>query len=458
MIDSMIARLVREKLPGMDKPRFHHQLNATVVVILSLVLTACSIWNSPTPTPLPSPSPTLRAAATAIPTPTDTVVSGTVSIWHALDEQQFPWLLNAIAEFQSQYPNVQFDVSFIPALDLKTSFEVASSEGRQPMILIGPGSWGPEFFDLGWLADLSGLASAELTGNLNPAALGAAQYDGALIGLPLHIQGVVLYRNSSIIIEQANTLEKMLSMARQATRDDVRGAYLERSFFYSGGHLFGLGGRLMDENGYPAFNDEFGLEWIDLLREFELMGPTEFFGDNDLQAFTENRAGYIIESTRIRSSLRDALGTMNIAIDPWPIMDKGMLSGYVESENIYLTPRALEQPRMPAWSFVESLFSAEIVTELAVAGMIPSVRASVALAPGSGISITDDLTKEAMVALEDGTTYPVVPEMVYYPPQMNIALQSIFFDNVEANEALQAAAEVIRESITSMQSTPTSQP
>jgi maltose-binding protein MalE len=63
-----------------------------------------------------------------------------------------------------------------------------------------------------------------------------------------------------------------------------------------------------------------------------------------------------------------------------------------------------------------------------------------------------------MVALEEGITYPVVPEMGYYPPQMNIALQSIFFDNAEPAVALQAAAEAIRESITSLQSTPTSQP
>ncbi len=450
--------MVRKILPGMVKPRFHPELNVTLLVILSLVLTACSIWNSPTPPPLPAPSPTPRAASTAVPTPTETVISGTVSIWHALDEQQLPWLLIGIAEFQSKYPNVQFDVSYIPAIDLKASFEIASSEGRQPMILIGPGNWGPELFDRGWVADLSGLASDELTGSLNPAALGAAQYDGALIGVPVHIQGIVLYRNRSIIFEQAATLDDMISMARQANKDDVRGAYLERSFFYSGGHLSGLGGRLMDENGYPAFNDEFGLEWIELLRQFELMGLTEFFGDNDLQAFTENLAGYIIESTRIRGSLRDALGTTNIAIDPWPIMEEGSLSGYVETENIYLAPSALEQPGIPAWKFVETLFLPEIQTELAAAGLIPSIRASVALAPGSGISINDDLTKHAMVALEEGITYPVVPEMGYYPPQMNIALQSIFFDNAEPAVALQSAAEAIRESINSLQSTPTSQP
>jgi maltose-binding protein MalE len=174
-----------------------------------------------------------------------------VSIWHALDEQQFPWLLRAIVEFQSQYPDVMFDVLFVPAIDLKLSFEVASSEGRQPMLMIGPAGWGPELFDRGWVADISTLASSELTGSLNTAAIEASQYKEALIGLPISIEGVVLYRNPSLIFERANTLDDMISLARQANRDDVRGAYLERSFYYSGGHLSGLGGRLMDETDIP---------------------------------------------------------------------------------------------------------------------------------------------------------------------------------------------------------------
>ena len=425
---------------------------------IAIFLTGCSIGGTPTATPTLIPTPTSSLILSATPSPTVTVVSGTVSIWHALNDQQLPWLLKAIADFQSRYPNVQFDVSYVPEPDLRASFEVASSEGRQPMILIGPGDWGPELFDQGWVADLSGIAPTSLTGSLNPAALGACLYDGALIGLPISIDGVVLYRNPSIIFERANTLEDMLSLTRQANRGEVRGAHLERSFYYAGGHLAGIGGELMDGDGYPAFNDEFGVEWVNLLRQFELMGPTEFFGDNDLQAFKENRAGYIIESTRVRGTLIDAVGTMNVAIDPWPILQRGNLSGYVEAVNFYLTPETLDTPLQPAWLFVESLYTADVQNALAATGLIPAIRASVALAPGSGISINDELTEQAMIALEDGVTYPVVAEMVYYPPQMNIALQSVFFDNVEPVIAMQTAADAIAESVSSMQSAPSTQP
>lgn len=431
---------------------------AYVLITIPLFLSACSIGESPTATPTATPAPTSSQPIPATPTPTAVVVSGTVSIWHALNDQQLPWLLKAISDFQSSYPNVQFDVSYVPEPDLKASFEVASSEGRQPMILIGAGDWGPELYDQGWVADISGIAPDDLTGSLNPAALGACQYDGALIGLPISIEGVVLYRNPSIIFERANTLEDMLSLTRQANRGEVRGAYLERSFYYAGGHLTGIGGALMDVDGYPAFNDEFGVEWVNLLRQFELMGPTEFFGDNDLQAFIENRAGYIIESTRLRGTLNEAVGSVNVAIDPWPILERGNLSGYVESVNIYLTPDTLNAPQPPAWLFVESLYSADMQSTLAATGLIPAISASVALAPGSGISINDELTEQAMIALEDGVTYPVVAEMAFYPLQMNIALQSVFFDNVEPGTALQNATDAITESLTTLQNAPTNQP
>ena len=458
MSERNIASVVLKQRSGIYRLRFHRYQFACVLIASFLALTACSFVDSSTATPAPMPSPTRNPAATATPAPTEAVLSGTVSIWHALDEQQLPWLLKALAEFQIKYPDVQFDVSLVPVLDLKSSFEVASSEGRQPMILIGPADWGPELYDQGWLADISGLASSDLTGSLNQAALGASQYHGALIGLPIIVDGVVLYRNPSLIIERANTLEDMTSMARQANRGEVRGAYLERSFFYSGGHLSGLGGALMDANGYPAFNDEFGIEWVNLLRQFELMGPTEFFGDSDLQAFQANQAGYIIESTRIRNSLSESVGTTNVVIDPWPILERGNLAGYVEAGNIYLTPGALSAPGIPAWEFVEVLFSPDMQSALAATGMIPAISASVALAPGSGVSINDDLTKQAMIALEEGATYPVVAEMDFYPPQLNIALQSIFFDNADPQSALQLAEDAIIESISSMQRVPTTQP
>lgn len=411
---------------------------------LGLLLSACSVWLSPPAASEPTQTPSSTAGIVNVPTPTEAILKGTVSIWHGWDEARLPGLLKAIAAFQEQYPDVVFDVQYVPLIDLKANFETASSEGSAPQVMIGPANWGPDLFDQGWIADISGSTPVELIETLNPPAVGASRYKDALISLPVSIEGVVLYRNVNIIPDKAATFDDLVSMARQATGSDAVGAYLERSFYFSGGHLDGLGGSLMDSEGYPAFNNEYGLLWVDLLRKFALAGPTEFFGDNDLQHFVENRAGYIIESTRQRNQLVETLGAPNVSIDPWPITQDGSLSGYVEAEAVYLSPAALDPSNRATTEFILTLLSPESQAAFAEGGAIPALSAAAVFAPGSLISIQDELIREAMIALEDGATYPVVPAMAYYSAPLDIALQSIFFDGVPAEEALQTAEESIQ--------------
>jgi maltose-binding protein MalE len=421
-------------------------------------LPACSILNPPPTVTSPAPTFDITTPTELAPIPTEAPLSGTVSIWHAWDEVKLPALLKAIAVFQEIYPDVVFDIQYVPLIDLKAAYEAASAEGRAPLVMIGPAAWGPSLYDNQWIADISGSVSDELVNSLNPPAVGASRYRDALIGLPITIEGVVLYRNAYLIPDRAATFEDLVDMARQAVGSDVVGAYLERSFYYSGGHLAGVGGTLMDAEGYPTFNDEFGLLWVDLLREFELAGPTEFLGDNDVQYFIENRSGYIIESTRLRNTLVEAVGSSRLSIDPWPISQQGSMSGYVESENVYLSPPALDPANQATLEFIKLLLSTESQALLADLGAIPALSASVALAPGSQITIKDELIEQAMIVLEDGAAYPTVPEMALYGAPMDIALQSIFVDGVSTSDALQTAEDTIRAAVDSYKSSATENP
>jgi len=380
---------------------FHmrHQFALYIGLSLGVVLliSACQVVDGPRETATLTPAQeSIEETATAVITSTPAPVRGTVSIWHAWDESRLPALLSAIADFQDAYPDVMFDVQYIPSLDLEASFEVASSEGRGPDILIGPAEWGPSLYDQDWISDLVGLASTELLGSLNHAAVGAARYHDALIGVPVSLEGVVLYRNQAIISFSPATFGELIMLAGEATEGEVHGAYLERSFYFSGGHLVGLGGRLMDDEGMPAFNDQHGLDWIDLLRRYETVGVTEFFGDRDLQYFKENRAGIIIESTRIRESLKEAIGSANLAIDPWPIREDGSMAGFVQAENVYLAPQAMESDVNIAWMFIEFLLRPELQAVLADLGTIPATTPEAFTT--SRILIRDDLIEQAILA------------------------------------------------------------
>jgi maltose-binding protein MalE len=418
----------------------------------TMLLSACRETTPPLSTPTSS---TTIEAELPSPTATQDLVQGTVRIWHSWDEKRMPALLKTIAQYQSIYPAVQFDVLYVPPLDLKASYEAASLEGRAPSILLAPAEWGPELFDQGMVADVAPF-SAESVDQLNPAALGAARYRDALVGLPIDIEGVVLYRNQSIIPLPPETFEELISFAQSANAGKTIGAYLERSFVYSGAHLLGVGGSLMDASGYPAFNDQFGITWLTLLQNFEAAGPVEFFGDNDLEMFKEDRVGWIIESTQVRNDLQAALGSAKLAIDPWPVLDNGALSGFVQAENIYLHPQAVDEPGQISWKFIEQMLTAEAQAALAETGSIPAITLDVL--KSRQIVIEDQLIEEAMEALAGGSTYPVLPEMAVYPPVMDDALQSVFNGSVPPDQALQTAEETIISVLDSLKSTPTPSP
>ncbi|MGD9092637.1 MAG: extracellular solute-binding protein [Anaerolineales bacterium] len=433
----------------------------TIIAVISLsTLAGCGSISSPDTAELPatSTSQALSRTPTREPTATEVVTQGTVSIWHSWDDPQIPALLRTIDAFGEVYPNVHFDVLYVPSLDLRASFEQAAINGGGPTILIGPADWGAELYNEGLVADVQDFVGAELIDTLNPAAVGAARYRDKMIGLPLNIDGVVLFRNNNLVLSSPATFEELINIANSTSEGEILGAYLDRSFFMGGGHLNGLGGSLMTPEGDPAFNDEKGVEWIELLKSFEEAGPTDYFSDDDVNLFKEGLVGFIVEGTWRRQELAEAIGESNLSIVTWPIHAGGALSGYVRAENVFLTPRAMDEEHLVSQKFVEFMLSPESQTELAEVGLIPSINGSPTNLVVGKMNVTDRLIRQAMLALVDGTTYPVIPEMSAYIAPMDIALKSVFFEGANPSEALKTAEGTIRMTLAALRSTPTPSP
>jgi ABC-type glycerol-3-phosphate transport system substrate-binding protein len=425
-----------------------------------LVTVACGPANStplvngeiPTMTPMVSETPVVQGAAIPTLEPTATSpadLQGTITLWHSWSEMDRQALLTVIAAFREKYPAVQFDVLYVPQEDLQARFAAIDQAGDGPGMLLGPSGWGPGLFDAGSIQDLSGLVEKTLTADLNQAALGSVQYHQALIGLPYDLQGVVLYRNKAMIAASPDRFENLVKLAQDATKGNKVGAVLERSFFYTGADLNGLGGQLMHPDGTPAFNDAHGVAWINLLLSFSQAGPTEYATDNDLVLFEEGRAGFIIDGTWNMQAISNTIGMDNLAIDPWPFYQDGQLSGYVLSDNLYLSTHARQQDQLALIAFASFLLSPESQAVLAGAGMIPAMLS---------IPVGNPLIAQAMFALSGGTTYPVGPGMGIYLPALDKALKSIFFENVPLSDALQRASDSILQALAEPALTPTSTP
>jgi len=398
-----------------------------VLVVMSLIISACG--PTPAPTEAPKPEPT-KAEAKPEPTkeeaPPTPEVTGTITLWHAWKEEEIASLNKVIAAFQEMYPDVQFEVLYVPFDDLRGKFETAAATGGGPTALIGAADWGPALYDAELVADVSGMTTEGFLRTINAAALGAVKYRGALIGLPQTIKGVVMYRNKSIIPEAPATFDDLVTAAQAATQGDVVGADLEYGFFFAAAHLNGVGGLLMDEKGNPLFNDEMGVEWLNLLNSFKEAGPTEYYTDNDVNLFKAGKAGIIIDGTWNMSGLAEAVGADNLTIDPWPTP----LSGYVQTENIYMSANADGDDQKAAWKFIEFFLSPEAQALLTEAGHIPAV---------AGVEVTDPLMQQAVEAFAGGTAFPVIPEMGAYWGPMDSALKSVFDEGADPAAVLSQA-------------------
>ncbi len=457
---SMKFQWKREKSFSLARLELTSQRIAQCLLLLALLAAACrpqgqsgKITVTPTSTLTAIPSPTLS--------PTPKVIEGTISIWHSWDETQRSALFRAISVFQSSYPQVQFDVLYVPSLDLATRFEEAMSQGAGPTLLIAPAQWGAKFYEQGYVMDLGGMDLGQLPEVLNTAALETGIYRGKRISLPITMNGVVLYRNKNILPTAATTFEQMRAEATTATRAGIVGADLERSFFFSGGHLIGLGGTLITAEGLPAFQQEdyrYALQWLDLLKSFEQVGMTEFNSDNDLSLFQQGRVGLIFEGSWNRYLLAGEVGPLNLSIDPWPTYKEGKLAGFVQSEGVFLTRHTVTEENKISWLFLQSLFSPEMLTGLGNVGLIPAVSADQLAENGGPLNIGDPFTAQAIVALDKGVAYPSLPEMELVQRQMDIILRAVLYQGMSQRAALQQAYERILAEVNSQRVTATPTP
>ena len=359
----------------------------------------------------------------------------TVSIWHSWSESEVVVLDDVLQAFQKVHPNVYFDVLYIPFDELFRIFQVAAYRGGGPSILLAPAEWGPELYDQGMVAAVDDLAVPAFLERINPAALEAARYRNALISLPHSIRrGVVMYRNRQIIPNAPATFDDLVSAAKAATSGGRVGAYLERGYFYSTGHLAGLGGQLMDTEGKPAFNDQTGLAWLDLLVGFERAGPVSFNTNRDLDLFKAGRVGVIIDGTWSREALVQAIGSENLAIDPWPAYRDGYLSGYLQTDNIFLAARATGDERYAALQFFGFMLAPEVQAVLTRADHIPALK---------DVESERDWMEPVMRAFLGGTAFPSHPTTSLYWDPLETAMGYVFNRSALPAPALKQASDTI---------------
>lgn len=368
-------------------------------------------------------------------------LTGSATILTAWNPGQTNALQNVLDLFQKQNPDAKIETQNVPVDTLQEQYKASLAAGNAPAILIGRGDWGPALFQSQSISDLTTLASGDLLKTIQPEALQSATYQKALIGLPLDLQGVVMYRNTNIAPQAPHSYGDLALISRKASSNDQIGVYSDLGFLFSGAHLYGLGGRLMKANGDPAFNSDKGVQWLNLLQSLQKLGPVAYNTDEDLKTFSSGNTGIIFDGTWNLNQLEEAVGKDNLAVDPWPMYSGGHMAGFLQVENLYLNPNLSEEDRKTAWALMEFLLSNRSQFLLERAGIIPAVI---------GIKPTDSLHGRVMEALQGDFPLPIRPEMQAYWDPMNRLVATYLNKGGSAQDLLTAAEKEILSGISNI--------
>jgi maltose-binding protein MalE len=130
-----------------------------------------------------------------------------------------------------------------------------------------------------------------------------------------------------------------------------------------------------------------------------------------------------------------------VVVDPWPAYGGGHLSGFVQSNSLFLSSQAEGDERLASWEFIKYFLSTDAQQTLASIGQIPVLK---------GVPVDDPIISQTMKAMEGGTTYPVRPEMSAYTAPLDGAIKAIFSDGATATDALQNAADAVRSALAAL--------
>ena len=165
----------------------------------------------------------------------------------------------------------------------------------------------------------------------------------------------------------------------------------------------------------------------------------------DTSLFKQNRAGYLIDSSWNLAALANAIGKQNLAVDAWPALPGGYLSGYVKAESLYLnvnTAGDSTENHLVTLQFMGYLMTVPVQEFLAEQGFIPSMPAA---------QPRDPLLAQAHAAFARGTAYPAVllskdgALRLIYQDILDAALVDVFKNGVAPRVALENALQDIEQ-------------
>jgi arabinogalactan oligomer/maltooligosaccharide transport system substrate-binding protein len=370
-----------------------------------------------TSTSSPIPTPT-EIVATPEPTATKLPdVQGEVSIWLDWTEQDLMVLYPHLEAFQERFPEIQISISYFPPDQLLDRYRTAAQENKEPTILIGSTDWSQQLIQDGTIRDIRERVTDDFLESFHPVALEGVGFNQSIFGLPLSMDGILLYRNRSLISEAPATLDDLVNLTQQLEGEDLIGIQLDLGFLQTGAFLETCGGELLDVNGELSLTLSAGECWLKILQQFRLAGSVTIHSDDDLQRFEAGQAAWLVDGSWNSARIMQALGEEQVAIDPWPVYTPtgDQLKGYAWSQNLLFSASATEQDFNAAWILARYLLTPEVQEDFAISTFgqhVPVLKS---------VPTSERWLQELMIAIGMNISLPRYPEFSIFTKHLELA-------------------------------------
>lgn len=387
------------------------------------------------------------------------------------------WQTQMVPEFNKHHPNIKVTIDGVPYVELLAK-SMLDATGPSPNydIIIADDPWVPQLAEVGALMDLK---SAEMAGwtaadydwaDFNAAPLAAGEWKGVQYGVPLRSNMLMMFVNKALYekagvplptpkITWQEYLEQAPKLVQDTDGDGKVDAWAIDTYFVREPLtptiwqtiMNSNGGRLLDDNGKPAFNNEIGvaaLETHKKLLEFAPTGAVSHGFSESLQAFRQGLVATMFQwGSVFKGSAIDPKTTTlkpeQVGIQVMPVgstgpgAHRGIWHGTVSSKS---------EKKQAAWAVIQWLSSKQgEAWHSATLGVFPARKSTLASTPAEPWLVpVFDALQQAYDAAERGQMW-----RIRHP--RSDAAQQILADEVaramagqvSAAEALQVAAEKI---------------
>ena len=392
------------------------------------------------------PLPTL-VPITAVPSATLAPLSplrGSVSIWTAWEAENVAALSDLMEGFQQQHPRVQVRLSYYRPAELLEAFRAAVASGQGPTILLGPSAWGPALLRDGLIEDVSSRLLPQQRETISELIWSQATSSGSLLGLPVRLRGVALYRNRALAAQPAASLEDLLAQAAATSTRYAAEPVFDLGFQFAGAQITACGGTLLRAGGGLAFDEATGICWLNLLSRFRRVGRPVFNSAADRATFTAGHSPWLIDTTDALPEIMQALGAQNLSIDAWPATEEDslQLSGYVWTDNAYLAAGTTTADFEASWALASLLIGPEEQSRHAQA------EGSWFLPVLENVQPLELHAAQAQDVLLGNTAMPIASNLEVYTVPLERAVISVVGQAGDPREALGRATEIIYNELT----------